>query len=600
LLISSSRTAVSLTITSQAAPTGSPLQTFCESENATIANLTITGTNVKWYSSLTSTTALASSQVLTDGDYYATQTSTTTSSCESVNRLKITVRIDRPQPPIIGNATQPTCSNTKGSVQLSGLPGTGTWTIIPSTGNSISGLGTTFEFSNLAPSTSYTFKVTNGNGCTSVLSSLPITINAIPNAPNIPTTSSVVQPTCALPSGTIVIAQHNGVEYSINGTNFQTGSTFSSLVSGSYKLYVRNLGDTSCVTSSATAVVINAIPTAPNIPTTSSVVQPTCALQSGTIVIAQQNGVEYSINGTNFQSSSSFSGLTSGSYTLYVRNLGDPTCLASSSTATAINSVPNAPIVPTVENLIQPTCSIPSGTIEIVAQSGAEYSIGNGFQDNPEFNNLQPGDYTISVRFKNNTSCVASGIQPARINAIPEAIQFQINGDCENKEFVLTASPINDSYDVNNVSYEWKNSQGVTIGTNSEILNLSKIIANSPNKDEFPADYTLTVTSLEKGCETTNTINIQSIYCDIQKGISPDSNTSNNTFDLSFLKVKKLEIYNRYGLQVYSKVNYTKEWEGQTNNGDLLPSATYYYVIEFTNGEKPKTGWIYLIRENNK
>ena len=44
-----------------------------------------------------------------------------------------------------------------------------------------------------------------------------------------------------------------------------------------------------------------------------------------------------------------------------------------SSTATVINSVPNAPIVPTVENLIQPTCSIPSGTIEIVAQSGAEY-----------------------------------------------------------------------------------------------------------------------------------------------------------------------------------------------------------------------------------
>ena len=111
--------------------------------------------------------------------------------------------------------------------------------------------------------------------------------------------------------------------------------------------------------------------------------------------------------------------------------------------------------------------------------------IGNGFQDNSEFNNLQPGDYTVSVRFKNNISCITSGIQSARINAIPEAIQFQINGDCENKEFVLTASPINDSYDVNNVSYEWKNSQGVTIGINSEVLNLSKINANSPSKESF-------------------------------------------------------------------------------------------------------------------
>ena len=42
--------------------------------------------------------------------------------------------------------------------------------------------------------------------------------------------------------------------------------------------------------------------------------------------------------------------------------------------------------------------------------------------------------------------------------------------------------------------------------------------------------------------------------------------------------------------------NYTDQWKGQTDKGDELPSATYYYVIEFNNGE-PKTGWIYLIRE---
>jgi hypothetical protein len=36
--------------------------------------------------------------------------------------------------------------------------------------------------------------------------------------------------------------------------------------------------------------------------------------------------------------------------------------------------------------------------------------------------------------------------------------------------------------------------------------------------------------------------------------------------------------------------------EGQSDKGDNLPSATYYYVIELNKGVT-KTGWIYLIRE---
>jgi gliding motility-associated-like protein len=64
------------------------------------------------------------------------------------------------------------------------------------------------------------------------------------------------------------------------------------------------------------------------------------------------------------------------------------------------------------------------------------------------------------------------------------------------------------------------------------------------------------------------------------------------------LDVRNLEIFNRYGLKVYSMPNY-KKWKGQTNKGEELPSATYYYVIEFNNGQT-KTGWIYLIRENSK
>ena len=63
------------------------------------------------------------------------------------------------------------------------------------------------------------------------------------------------------------------------------------------------------------------------------------------------------------------------------------------------------------------------------------------------------------------------------------------------------------------------------------------------------------------------------------------------------MNVSELEIYNRYGVKVYSKGNYTNEWIGQADNGNELPDGTYYYVISFTNNQEAKTGWIYINRE---
>ena len=63
------------------------------------------------------------------------------------------------------------------------------------------------------------------------------------------------------------------------------------------------------------------------------------------------------------------------------------------------------------------------------------------------------------------------------------------------------------------------------------------------------------------------------------------------------LNVQKAQIFNRYGTEVYSKLNYLKEWNGNSDGGHELPSATYYYVLTFVSG-KVKTGWIYINREN--
>ncbi|MFA9289578.1 MAG: hypothetical protein ACEQSA_06965, partial [Weeksellaceae bacterium] len=178
--------------------------------------------------------------------------------------------------------------------------------------------GTTYQSSNsftgLAKG-NYTLYVRNQSDNSCITPSVSVvTINAVPVV-LVPTALSVVQPTCGVPSGSIAVATQSGVEYSLNGTTYQTSNTFTGLAKGNYTLYVRNLSDNSCVTPSASVVTINAVPTPPTAPTASSVVQPTCGVPSGSIAVATQSGVEYSLNGTTYQTSNTFTGLSKGNYT---------------------------------------------------------------------------------------------------------------------------------------------------------------------------------------------------------------------------------------------------------------------------------------------
>ena len=85
-----SRTPVTLTVQQTPAPTANTIQSFCDLENATISNLTATGTDILWYSSATGGNALNGSELLTTGTYYASQT---VLGCESPTRFAVDVTV---------------------------------------------------------------------------------------------------------------------------------------------------------------------------------------------------------------------------------------------------------------------------------------------------------------------------------------------------------------------------------------------------------------------------------------------------------------------------------------------------------------------------
>jgi gliding motility-associated-like protein len=87
----------------------------------------------------------------------------------------------------------------------------------------------------------------------------------------------------------------------------------------------------------------------------------------------------------------------------------------------------------------------------------------------------------------------------------------------------------------------------------------------------------------------------------IPNGFSPDGDGRNDFFVIRGLNGRKakLTIFNRWGSKVYEKNEYDNTWDALPNAGSLIlgnnkvPASTYYYVLEFQDGDKEtKTGFI--------
>ncbi|WP_162288578.1 GEVED domain-containing protein [Tenacibaculum jejuense] len=352
---------------------------------------------------------------LSPNTYDLTVRSTVDITCSATSSVPVVINSvpSPPAVPVLASVLQPTCSIPTGTI---------TFVSQPNIEYSIDGI--TFQsseiFSNLPPNTyDLTVRSTVDATC-SATSSVPVVINSVPSSPTVPVLASVLQPTCSIPTGTITFVNQPNVEYSIDGITFQSSEVFSNLPPNTYDLTVRSTVDATCSATSSVPVVINSVPTPPAVPVLASVLQPTCSTPIGTITFVSQPNVEYSIDGVTFQSSEVFSNLSPNTYDLTVRSTVDATCSATSSVPVVINSVPSPPTVPVLASVLQPTCSIPTGTITFVNQPNVEYSIdGITFQSSEVFVNLSPNTYDLTVRSTVDITCLATSSVPVVINSVP-------------------------------------------------------------------------------------------------------------------------------------------------------------------------------------
>ena len=330
-----------------------------------------------------------------------------------------------PAVPIASVTIQPTCAIPTGTIEVTAPLGA-------NLEYSIDGIiyQTSPLFAGLTANTySVTVRNTGDRTCLSPVTSLIVDPPA--GIPSAPTASVTIQPTCALPTGTIVVTAPLGanLEYSIDGIIYKTSPLFAGLAPNAYSVTVRRTNDSTCVSpaSSLTVELPEGVPVAP---TASVTIQPTCALPTGTIEVTAPLGIdlEYSVDSITYQVSPLFAGLTPNIYSVTLRRINDPTCI-SPATILTVNPPVDAPAAPIASVILQPTCTIPTGTIEVTAPLGIiyEYSIdGNTWQVSPLLVGLAPNTYSVTVRRTNDPSCVSPATNitvnpPAGISTAPIA-----------------------------------------------------------------------------------------------------------------------------------------------------------------------------------
>ena len=84
----------------------------------------------------------------------------------------------------------------------------------------------------------------------------------------------------------------------------------------------------------------------------------------------------------------------------------------------------------------------------------------------------------------------------------------------------------------------------------------------------------------------------------IPNTFTPNGDGINDTWEIKYLDYypkSTVNIFDRWGQKVFSSIGYPIPWDG-TYKGTVLPSGTYYYIIDPKNGQAVFSGWLAIIR----
>lgn len=303
---------------------------------------------------------------------------------------------------------------------------------------------------------------------------------------------------------------------------------------------------------------------------------PLCGMADGTIEFvpeASENGkLEFSLDGSVWQSSGLFTQLPAGSYSINIRG---GSC--KSITHTVVLDNMNAPSI-LAEALTPAVCKMHSGSITVLDTSNStelEYSLDEqNWQAEPLFSSLATGWYTVTAR--DTEGCLSFADAYVRDSNSMYIKQILRNQDtaavCAGTTVTLRA--LGDPA----WSYAWSENGVPLDGLNSFLV----FVAPS---DTGWVRYHVTATDANGCTATTAPLDYWVFDCSIlPNAFSPDGDGINDTFGITDIPKQwevNLVVFDRWGNQVFQSSLDQKFWNGMVNN-QQAPSDVYVYRLRIT------------------
>jgi gliding motility-associated-like protein len=351
-----------------------------------------------------------------------------------------------------------------------------------------------------------------------------------------------------------------------------------------YRLGVGNgsgITDVQCrVYSSPLTITVNPYPVVPPI-------APQSLCPGDPLQLTATGGVSYSWTGPGITPTSqnplvinSVTLANSGTYSVVA--LSDNNC-SSPPVKVQVTVLPK--IVPAVSDNVT-LCA--GETTQLSASGGTSYrwtpatGLDNDSIANPKATPLQTTTYNVDI---SNSACSDSSKSvTVTVNQNPVANAGSEIFLFEGQSTKLHGTIKGDSI----ISYRW-----------SPATFLSDTASLTPTTT--PTDnITYTLTAVSATCGTSTSTVVVRVYkkITIPNTFSPNNDGVNDIWNIEALFTyadASVQVFDRYGQQVFQSTGYSKPWDG-TYAGSNVPAGTYYYIIDLKNGTPKLSGWVLVVR----
>lgn len=473
--------------------------------------------------------------------------------------------------PILGAVSQPTCTFANGTVALSGLPTTGSWTVsisptvMGATGTT--GSGTTTTIGDLPPG-SYTFAVTNSLGCISTYTTSAI----IYTQPSIPIITSTPA-NCSSPEISIVsnYSSSNSYTFTPIGPLLGVGGKITGMIpSNSYTLTSSN-GNCSTVSIAFSNDPQLTIPAAPKASVTN---QPGCIVPTGIITVSSPLpglGNTYTLVGINpvvspiTNATGIFTGLAIGLYQVTTTN------------SFGCTSLP-------ISGLSISDYFCPSPAIALIKKAIAIDESGNGLSTDGE-----TIMYNFILKNTGNVPLINITISDPLTGLMLKGAPISLLPSQEDSTSFVGYYTI--------TKKDTENGSVINQATASGTSNLGIIVKDLSDSVSFTKDGN-TIVPVEKTCE----IKVSNV-------VTPNNDGFNEFLYIDGIECypeNNLKIFNRWGVVVFDAIKYDNinhvfkgisEGRLTVNQSVNLPSGTYFYAFKYIDIEGRginKSGYLYL------